>query len=140
MNERFLFRAYWKKEKRWINDFFLENGGERISVRELKDGKKQQSFALFRDIDVEIVQSTGLHDRNGKLIFEGDILKRKQYIGGNFAELNYEFYQVAWDKQHAGFQYQFVHNPTTGRHPFGEDEIEIIGNIFENPELLTEKL
>lgn len=86
--------------------------------------------------NVIIMQSTGLLDKNGKGIFEGDILAFE--TDDEVIKVN-----VFWDEEHALFMFEskkyneqeplaeLVENNT---YPF-----EIIGNIYENPELLEEK-
>jgi uncharacterized phage protein (TIGR01671 family) len=74
----------------------------------------------------ELMQYTGLTDKNGKEIYEGDIIHLK------FGELNANLV-VKWDKYmglkyHNGGWTSLVHVDTHG---------EVIGNIFENPELLN---
>ena len=83
--------------------------------------------------DLNLMQSTGLKDKNGKEIFEGDILGFETDEG----VLNVNIF---WDSKHALFMFEskkyneeellaeLVENNT---YPF-----EIIGNIYENPELL----
>lgn len=83
--------------------------------------------------DLELMQSTGLVDKNGKEIFEGDILAFET----NDEVINVN---VFWDEEHALFMFEskkyneqeplaeLVENNT---YPF-----EIIGNVYENPELL----
>lgn len=78
--------------------------------------------------DFEVVQYTGLKDKNGKEIFEGDIL-----------EWNDLSFVVYWCDIDCGFGLEY--NKTTGPwHDFSKKEIpkycEIIGNIYENKELL----
>lgn len=76
-------------------------------------------------------QYTGLTDKNGKKIFEGDIVNCV-YDG------DLRTYIVVWDKEELDFK------ATNGEESFGNnfrylcccDEVEIIGNIFDNPELL----
>lgn len=68
-----------------------------------------------------IMQYTGLKDKNGKEIYEGDILKFNTK-GGN--EMVYE---VKWKGK--GFK-------PTRMSEDNQEEIEIIGNIYENKELL----
>jgi uncharacterized phage protein (TIGR01671 family) len=76
--------------------------------------------------EVDIMQFTGLHDRNGREIYEGDIWQREGYTG----EVVWSF--SAWDFERAGsksaYSYPYFHsNAVTG---------EVIGNIYESPELL----
>ncbi len=75
----------------------------------------------------EIIQYTGLKDKNDIEIYEGDIVK-----------INNKFYEVIWDKYKwnlKNFYCSWQDNPNDG---FSEINVEIIGNIFNNPELLKE--
>lgn len=74
-----------------------------------------------------IGQYTGLHDKNGKEIYEGDILKGTFY-GFPMPEYDYVF-QIYWDEKEKGFMASY----------FEPSECEVIGNIYDNPELLGEK-
>lgn len=70
------------------------------------------------------MQFTGLKDKNGKDIFEGDIIK----VNGRNMEVFFEDGYFGWGRQHDG-KYSFD--------PLGDEKIEVIGNIYENPELLS---
>ena len=83
--------------------------------------------------DLHLMQSTGLKDKNGKEIFEGDILDYK----GRKA-------LVRWHGSYASFIYRFVdelQNRKTEWKPLylAYMKCEIIGNIYENPEFLEDK-
>ena len=75
-----------------------------------------------------VMQYTGLKDRNGKEVFEGDIIK---YEG---CEGYWDYFGVIeWCEENAAFHIN-INNGDAYSMIF--DEIEIIGNIYENPELL----
>ena len=84
-----------------------------------------------------IGQYTGLTDKNGTKIFEGDIVKIKDYSKG--CALNYEQptsnWVVKWDEKYARFSIDYM-SLLPYKH-FGESEV--IGNIHDNPELLGGK-
>lgn len=83
--------------------------------------------------DVVLMQSTGLFDKNGKEIFEGDILKCTSFDGCLWCET------VSWDSTIAGFathQNGYDATPIEYITDSKAITIEIIGNIYENPELL----
>lgn len=73
---------------------------------------------------LELMQYTGLHDENGKEIYEGDILKGTFY-GFPMPEYDYVF-QIYWDEKEKGFMANY----------FEPSECKVIGNIYDNPELL----
>ena len=83
-----------------------------------------------------VMQFTGLHDKNGKEIYEGDILN----VGENlvceivYVDKNVEDYG---DEIHCAFHAKvYIHNKTIPLDSYLKNNCEIIGNIHENPELL----
>lgn len=104
--------------------------------------------------DLVLMQSTGLTDKNGKEIFEGDILKFNDtwsdycyegYVDGEIAGFNY----VEIEKETTCFGFGKTRIPESSLFNLVNDEhftfkelitdtsfeFEIIGNIYENPEL-----
>ena len=83
--------------------------------------------------DLNLMQSTGLFDKNGKEIFEGDILA----IETDEGILNVNIF---WDSKHALFMFESKkYNEKDLLAELVEDnsyQFEIAGNIYENPELL----
>jgi hypothetical protein len=73
-----------------------------------------------------LTQFTGLTDKNGKKIFEGDLWKRESFIG--IVEFKWSQWELTKAPSSGCYSYPSFHsNAVTG---------EIIGNIYENPELL----
>ena len=76
----------------------------------------------------ELMQYIGLKDKNGKEIYEGDILKIETDIIGEVV-----FKDGCFVNNSSGWGlHTYLSMPT----PYKIPEIEIIGNIYENPELL----
>lgn len=81
------------------------------------------------DDRIEVMQYTGLKDKNGKEIYEGDIIKSrwKEYLP---PEGNNEFIELCPPIMPDSFHFY---------QELDDMEVEVIGNRFENPELLTNK-
>lgn len=122
MNNRFKFRVWDVKNKKFLPESYfaiLGNGKLIVTL-----SSYYNDFTNTNQDDYVIQQYTGLTDKNDNPIYEGDIIHLK------FGELNANLV-VKWDKYmglkyHNGGWTSLVHVDTHG---------EVIGNIFENPEL-----
>ena len=81
--------------------------------------------------DVIFMQSTGLVDKNGKEIFEGDIVKMSKDV---YSEPTY--YEVV---RHRGGAYRLESKQHGCELWLRHTDCEVVGNIYENPELLEDK-
>ncbi|HBB5352001.1 TPA: hypothetical protein KBR24_003045, partial [Listeria monocytogenes] len=91
--------------------------------------------------DVLLMQYTGLKDKNGKKIFEGDIVAFSEddfHVFNSQVEYFSEDGYPAFDIK-VPSTYYFDSNVFSEVSMSGLYEIEVIGNIHENPELLEEK-
>jgi hypothetical protein len=86
-----------------------------------------------------IMQYTGLKDKNGKKIYENDLL---QYDGYNFRLINKEkIYQIRYDDNLAQYYaYNLENSFDTFLVVRAWKESKIIGNIYQNPELLEAEI
>lgn len=105
------FRLWDDKLKKFDYDFRITSKGKEI---------KYIQYQGDNYYDCELMQYTGLKDKNGKEIYEGDIVIR--YYDYNSMSV------VKWD------------DALTISMPYYDsgDDYEVIGNIYENPELLEE--
>ena len=126
------FRVWIKTEKRMIEtddllDIDYENKEIVTQQVYFENGLPDDRDIYCYDFDeIELMQSTGLEDKNGKEIFEGDIVKCSGLLG------TIESFKAMWICSFVKYNnYQKV--------GFFAQEIEVVGNIYENPELLEDK-
>ena len=125
-----LFRGKSEKFGNWIE-------GSLIIGRDLESGQLEYLIAplsayyteVKKVIPETVGQYTGLIDKNGTKIFEGDILKG---VWGTVC-------QVVYDDCYLGFRAKEKDGMHNCIDYYGLDKLEIIGNIHDNPELLGNK-
>lgn len=127
MDNRFKFRA-WNTDER-VMRYDIENGYYDPDWTDAQGAHLDFNDIINNDEIFVIMQCTGLADKTGKLIYEGDIVTcndnpLKGVIEWHYRELHF---QCGWNnKLGAGDIYYLVR----------DCELEVIGNIYENPELL----
>lgn len=134
---RYLFKAKRKDNGEWVQGYLVYDNRDKL-YRIIMKIQYSTGTCISTDnaprVDAStICQCTGLKDKNGKLIWENDIVMTV-YDG------NEHIYQVVWDESELDFK------ATNGKENYKSnfeylpccDEIEILGNIFNNQELLEE--
>ena len=125
------FRAWLKEEKKMVNVETIDFTDK--SIQYLEKNEFINAYLLRRMIfdDIELMQYTGLKDKNGKEIYEGDILF--------FRDENMK-YVVVW--QDAAFIIKSIEIRKYSEKMCWLDDTEIcceiVGNIYENKNLLEE--
>jgi uncharacterized phage protein (TIGR01671 family) len=137
------FRAFDKKNNHWIDDFKIDKFGRIYILEPTKDGTHLE-FVGVNDPDLIIMQFTGLLDKNGKKIFEGDIVKVKlnnktdKYLDRLLAGDPEPDEYVTTDVEYmtSSFGFTITPNHWHGVGQYAQSSLEVIGNIYENPELI----
>ena len=111
----------WDKERKimeQVRDLDFRYGEYSVIIHEPEYIKKL--------LNTELMQFTGLKDKNGKDVYEGDIIAHKnpEWLGG---------FQQKWVIKFKEFSDEY--EDYIGYRILKENE-EVIGNIYENPELL----
>lgn len=135
MEDRYLFKAKRLDNGEWVTGSLItcEDGTCKIATSCLEGKADEPILVCTYDVDRDTIsQCTGLKDKNGKLIWENDIVKDKH---GNLYKAFWQnnYYQFSWicvksDVFSIGTKWDLW--------SFKSFEIEAVGNIFDNPELI----
>ena len=130
MRDRFKFRVFIPNKKNLKNSLM-----GMFKVHSLHTGTNKAIItSLYGNCSIELgnnilMQSTGLKDINGKLIYEGDIVKFKTELFGKPK-------QIVWDECRYILKNTYIILCDMEIKQF---RLEVIGNVYENPELLEVK-
>lgn len=117
------FRAWWKDAKVMVDvDVLKRDGGIEFSHPVIVDGFEYNEEGLLdEETQYELMQYTGLSDKNGKEIYEGDITSFDHQKG--VVKFEDGSFHLGW-----GYVESLLSNA---------DICEVIGNFYENPDLLS---
>lgn len=123
------FRAWDTEKKEMAEVIRMSFTDDEITLMDSECGM----WTTVKDYIAIPMQCTGLTDKNGKYIYEGDVI----LVGYYKCKC-----KVVWDEKHARFigltndkDVKLVYIDMVGRN--NESAVEVIGNIYDNPELLT---
>ena len=147
MQDRYLFRAKRLDNGQWVQGFICKKKYKSnkfyISCFHDKDDN-EQFFAIDPDT---ICQCTGLKDKNGKLIWENDIVRFQfdnddcqfpnKDIKKRIGKVFFSDFRASWSIAMGRNGSKCLNNDLF-KYVQNGNRVEIIGNIFDNPELLEE--
>lgn len=156
MEDRYLFKAKRVDNGEWVTGNLIQNSFFKVVrswiLSEQEDKTRLRSIsrtqALWNSIEVDsptICRCTGLKDKNGNLIWEGDIIlfqrdnddcpftnkDTKKRLGKVFYKDFRTTFAIGMGKNGSGSI-----NDDLWKYVQNGNRVEVIGNIFDNPELL----
>ena len=140
MDREILFRGICTETGDWVNGFYVRlNGEEHRIYNGYAENDCGDYYPDFEQVAPETVgQFTGLTDKNGKKIFEGDILD----YWSNYSETLCGSYETVvfgvnnCSCCHAVYGWSTKNEYGYGRYIETPEECVVVGNIWDNPELL----
>ena len=131
------FRVWHKDDKVMLSNhlgFMITDTGQLLIESMLGDEETMEKVELDNYI---VMQSTGLKDKNGVEIYEGDILEVEKNEDGTYkGTINGKTFFDRFQGYSSKIKVEGMHDINTLR--YWNNRVRIIGNIYENPELLEE--
>lgn len=144
MSREIKFRGYSETYQKWYYGYYLKNQSDSSFIRSIDD------FDTYWVLEETVGQFTGIYSKDGTEIYEGDILRFPPK--NNWEKTNFSCFEVFFhdgdgnSDYNIGYSLNRMHNHGAvcgGYIPAFKPKIVsqmiVIGNIYENPELLERK-
>lgn len=141
MGREILFRGKRKENGKWVEGYYQQRYDAFENIQHLIFLAKSSTVWEYAEVDPETVcQYTGLTDKNGRKIFEGDILFVVEKMGSDVFQNGILINSPRWVNK-TKFKVEFTPGGLMNVQRFCNSkdiECELIGNIFDNQELLNQ--
>ena len=133
------FRAWDKEGEVMIDWFWLSSEGNLYETP--VTFYDTPHLVLERNDDLIVMQSTGLKDKNGVEVYEGDVVNITQYFGGHpYGEMKHIIKRSKYNNNLVAYRESSNQRMTEVSMSFRKSgDYEVIGNIYDNSELLEEE-
>lgn len=138
MQDRYLSKAKRKDNGEWVQGVPFEIEGKTVILINDTENLLRTHYleenmwtSEIYAIEVDpstICRCTGLKDKHGNLIWENDIV--------SYCDCTKEDYVISWEQNKACFEYQQYSCSMMNFDELSSCEVEVVGNVFDNPELL----
>ena len=123
--KEFKMKAWLKKEKKMVAIIGIDFNYEYIRYTE-DDNLFNSDYKVAEFKDIELLQFTGLKDNGGQELYEADVIKFNDGVDDIYGLISYD------DEDGT---YRVSYENITEHLSEREGDFEIVGNIFENPDL-----
>ena len=136
MNREIKFRAFWNGNMHRVNTVSMDGLTINIDMTGIEGYTAHDSkwVDVLNEPKAMLMQYTGLKDKNGKEIYEGDVLHMQIKSTVNNNNIIVEIYF-----QNGVFWFKGKFYSDCNWHFYNARDREVIGNIYENPELINSK-
>lgn len=131
------FRAWDSEKKKFVEHFFITDNGLICNMGKPTSG--YNSPIPVEKSELILMQSTGLRDKNGKEIFEGDILKVANNDSSWFEVVKYDHDKAMFISKEVNLKYEVPETPLYDLFSPYLFKVEVIGNIWEDCDLIDGK-
>lgn len=122
------YRCYDTEEQKWVKNFYITPDGSMFTFKKKLFGSNLEPMPTNRYVLHRCIEET---DRNGKKMYEGDIVVNTEDSDVKGV--------IAYSSDHAAYYiFDKKHNSYYGIINASRDEMEVIGNVFDNQKLLED--
>ena len=126
MSREIKYRAWLKEEEKMVNVSLMSLTEKWIGYHIFYEEEKKKKFEFSDSENFELMQYTGIKDKNDVEIYEGDLVKILDNVNETICEVRFEYGGHILKNRDLREELLYLE----------ERFMEVVGNIYENPELL----